>query len=133
MATSLQAQLLLDTFDGAGLHLARVHGQHRPLTVQLDLQVTALARHKGCALRGQYDAKNLMHTIQLPVSGESILLCGRSIGRFERECKSEDMEARARRVGLWRDEAPVPPGDFREARRDEPAQGHAQGQAVREP
>lgn len=32
-------------------------------------------------------------------------------GRYE----SEEMEARARRVGLWRDPAPVPPWEFRRA------------------
>lgn len=34
-------------------------------------------------------------------------------GRYE----SEELEARARRVGLWRDAAPVPPWDFRKATR----------------
>ena len=34
-------------------------------------------------------------------------------GRYE----SEELEARARRVGLWRDPAPVPPWDFRRAKR----------------
>ncbi|HWS27676.1 MAG TPA: thermonuclease family protein [Xanthomonadales bacterium] len=33
-------------------------------------------------------------------------------GRYE----SEESEARARRVGLWRDAAPVPPWDFRRAK-----------------
>jgi endonuclease YncB( thermonuclease family) len=33
-------------------------------------------------------------------------------GRYE----SEEMEARARRVGLWRDPAPVPPWEFRRAK-----------------
>lgn len=33
-------------------------------------------------------------------------------GRYE----SEETEARARRVGLWRDPAPVPPWDFRRAK-----------------
>jgi endonuclease YncB( thermonuclease family) len=32
-------------------------------------------------------------------------------GRYE----SEEMQARARRVGLWRDAAPVPPWEFRKA------------------
>lgn len=34
-------------------------------------------------------------------------------GRYE----SEELEARARRVGLWRDPAPEPPWDFRRAKR----------------
>jgi len=34
-------------------------------------------------------------------------------GRYE----SEELEARARRVGLWRDPAPEPPWDFRQAKR----------------
>lgn len=36
-----------------------------------------------------------------------------SRGRYE----SEELEARARRVGLWRDPAPVPPWEFRRAKR----------------
>jgi endonuclease YncB( thermonuclease family) len=35
-------------------------------------------------------------------------------GRYE----SEETEARARRAGLWRDAEPVPPWDFRKAKRD---------------
>ncbi len=40
-------------------------------------------------------------------------------GRYE----SEELEARARRVGLWRDAAPVPPWDFRRGKWDWDQQG----------
>lgn len=44
-----------------------------------------------------YDAKNLMHTIRLLLSGESILLHGRPIVRFEGETQRLLLDVRAGR------------------------------------
>ncbi|MGE4072111.1 MAG: nucleotidyltransferase domain-containing protein [Lysobacterales bacterium] len=45
-----------------------------------------------------YDAKNLMHTIRLLLSGESILQCGQPIIRFEGEQQSLLLDVRAGRL-----------------------------------